>query len=82
MNNSLTLDAEVLQNLIYIAEDESLMKKLSRYMRRLLQTKENETLMSREDFFARVDEAKRGKSARMLPDEDLTAFLKRQGYDL
>ena len=57
MNKSLTLDADVLQNLIYIAEDEGLMKKLSRYMRHLLKTKEDETLMSKEDFFARVDNA-------------------------
>ena len=38
------------------------------------------TKMSKVEFFARVDEAKKGKTARMLPNEDLTAFLKRQGY--
>lgn len=38
--------------------------------------------MSEEDFFARVDEAKKGATVSMQPDEDLTAFLRRQGYDL
>lgn len=41
------------------------------------------TLLSKEDFFARVDEAreqiKRGEGVEMLPDESLDEFLNRVG---
>ena len=41
------------------------------------------TLLSKEDFFARVDEAreqiKRGEGFEMLPDESLDEFLNRVG---
>lgn len=40
------------------------------------------TLMTKEEFLARVDEARKGEGSRMLPEEDLTHFLMRQGYDL
>ena len=38
------------------------------------------TLMTKEQFFARVDKAKEGKSDAMLPNENLTDFLRRKGY--
>ena len=40
------------------------------------------TLMTKEEFLARVEEARKGEGSRMLPGEDLTHFLMRQGYDL
>ena len=38
--------------------------------------------MTKEEFFARVDEAKKGPSYRMLPGEDLTTFLRRLGHEV
>ena len=40
------------------------------------------TLMTKDQFFARVDEAERGESHAMLPGENLTEFLRRRGYDI
>lgn len=81
--NALELNAEIYRNLGVIAEDESLLKKAAKYLRKLAkQAEEDETQMTKEDFFARVDKAKKEPSCRMLPNEDLTAFLKRQGYDI
>ena len=66
-----------------ISADESLVQRLARYMRRLVKEKEPDpTLMTKEEFFAMVDEAEKGPSVSMLPGEDLTSFLRRQGYDL
>lgn len=73
---TMTLDADLLQNFTYIAQDEDLMKKLSRYMRRLLKTKEDETLMTEEDFFARVDEAKKAPSMRFASVGELDNFIR------
>ena len=42
--------------------------------------------MSKEEFFARIEEAEReaerGEYSVLLPGEDLTAHLKRLGYDI
>ena len=38
--------------------------------------------MTHKEFFDRIDKAKAGRTYSMLPDENLTEFLKRQGYDL
>ena len=76
------MNAEILRNMSIIAEDESLLKRAARYLRKLTAEKENDTtLLSKEEFFARVDDAreqiKRGEGVEMLPDESLDEFLER-----
>ena len=78
------LNAEILRNLGAIAEDESMLKRVAKYLRKLVSEKEADpTLLSKEEFFARVDEAreqiKRGEGVEMLPNESLDEFLKRVG---
>jgi C4-type Zn-finger protein len=80
---ALQINAQVLRELSIIAEDEGLMKKALKALKRLAaQKKEDPTLMTKEEFFNRVDEAKKGRAVAMLPNENLTQFLRRQGYDL
>ncbi len=80
---ALQLNADIYRNLGIIAEDESMMEKVAKYVRKLAkQMTDDPTRMTKEEFFARVDEAKKGPSHRMLPGEDLTAFLRRMGHDL
>ena len=76
------LNAEVYRTMGVIAEDEGLLRQALKYLKKLAAKKQDETLMTREQFFARVDEAKQGKSTTMLPGENLSDFLRRQGYDL
>ena len=38
--------------------------------------------MTKDEFFQRVDEAKKGPTYRMQPEEDLTTFLRRLGHDV
>ena len=81
---AIQLNAEILRNLGALAEDEGMLKRVAKYLRKLVAEKEADpTLMSKEEFFARVDEAreqiKRGEGVEMLPDESLDEFLKRVG---
>ena len=81
---AIQLNAEILRNMSIIAEDEKLLKRAAKYLRRLAAEKEAEpTLLSEEEFFARVDEAreqiKRGEGVEMLPNESLDEFLERVG---
>ena len=68
-----------------ISADESLMQRLARYMRRLVKEKEADpTLMTKEDFYAKLDEAEReiarGEYTVQLPGESVEDMLKRCGY--
>ena len=77
------LNSDILRNLGVIAEDESALRRVAKYLRKIAkQISADSALMSKEEFFARVDEAKKGATVSMQPDEDLTTFLRRQGYDL
>jgi hypothetical protein len=81
---AIQLNAEILRNLGALAEDEGMLKRVAKYLRKLVSEKEADpTLLSKEDFFASVDEAreqiKRGEGVEMLPDESLDEFLNRVG---
>lgn len=77
-----TLNTELWQGIGAIADSEALMKRLAKYVKRLVKEKEADpTEMSREEFFRRVDEGReqirRGEGIKMLPNETLEDFLKR-----
>lgn len=82
MNSTLALNADFLRDLSVVAEDENLLTKAVKYIRKLAAKKEYPTQMTKEEFFKRIDKAKEGPTYSMLPGENLTSFLKRQGYDL
>ena len=77
------MNADVYRSLSIIAEDESLSAKLMKYIKKLTAKKEDPTLMTKEEFFRRVDEsleqARQGRVHRMLPNESLDEFLERVG---
>ena len=83
---ALQLNAELYRAMGLIADDETLMTKVLRYVKRLAAKREDPTLMTKEEFFANVDEAleqaKRGQITRQLEGESVTDMLKRTGYVL
>lgn len=81
------LNAEVLRNLSIVAEDENLLKRVAKYLRRMVAEKQNDpTLMTEEEFFARVEEAeeqyRQGQYSTLMPGETVEGMLKRSGYDV
>jgi hypothetical protein len=84
MNHTTAINAEFFQNLGVIAQDEGLMKRVANYVKRLAAKKEDPTLMTKEEFFAKVDKAKsqyeRGEYTTQLPGESVSDMLKRCGY--
>ena len=83
---AIQLNAELFRTMSIIAEDEGLMTKLLKYAKKLAAKKEDPTQMTKEEFNAKIDRAEaqiaRGEGMEMLPNEDLTAFLNRNGYAL
>ncbi|MBR6829633.1 MAG: hypothetical protein IKM83_03350 [Paludibacteraceae bacterium] len=84
---ALQLNADICRNLAILSQDESMLEKAAKSLRRLAkQMTEDPTCMTKEEFFARVDESKaqydRGEYHEMKQDEDLTTYLRRLGYEL
>ncbi len=77
------LNAQIWRDMAEIADSEPLMKQLAQYLKKLVAKKNDPTLMTDEEFFKRVDEAReeirQGKGIKMLPNESLDEFLKRIG---
>lgn len=54
------MNTELWQSIGSIADNEALMRRLIRYAKKLAKEKDAPTLFTKETFFARVDEAKKG----------------------
>lgn len=83
---AMEMNAQIWRDMAEIADNESLMKQLAKYLKKLVAKKNDPTLMTKEEFFAKLEKSEeqyaRGEYSVMLPDEDLTAHLKRLGYDI
>lgn len=76
------LNADILRNLGIIAENEGMLNRAAKYLRRLAkELSDDPTQMTKEDFFAKIkrseEEYAQGKYYEMLPEESLDDFLKR-----
>ena len=74
------MNADLLRNIGIIAEDETMLAKLAKYARKLVnQMTYDPTLMSKEEFFARVDSASaraaRGEGKLFTNKADMHAWL-------
>ena len=81
------MNAEVFRHMSVIAEDEGLMKRAVKYLRKLAAERlTDSTQMTEEEFFAKIERAEqayeRGECHEMLPGEDLVNYLKRRGYEI
>ena len=77
---AIQLNAEVLRNMSIIAEDENLLKRAAKYLRKLVAEKQaDHTEMTKEEFFARVDKAERqiaeGKGITFTNRDDMNKWL-------
>lgn len=80
--NAIQLNAQnvkLWQDIGTIADSEPLMKRLAKYVAKLVKEKEDPTLMTKEEFFSRVDEAReeirQGKGKRFTNPEEMNAWL-------
>lgn len=81
-----TQNIQLWQNIGAIADSEPLMKRLAKYVAKLAKEKNDATLMSRDEFYAKIEQAEkqieRGEYSVLLPDEDVATHLKKLGYDI
>ena len=78
---ALQLNADIYRSLGIISEDESVLRRVAKYLTRVAkQMTDDPTCMTKEEYFRRLDEAEKGPSYRMLPNETLDEMLTRLGY--
>ncbi len=74
-----TMNTELWQSIGAIADSEPLMRRLTRYAKKLAKEKEDPTLMTKEEFFRRIDESKqqfeRGEYTRFSDKEEMVKWL-------
>ena len=77
------LNAQILRDMAEIADSEPLMKQLGRYLRKLVAKKEDQTLVTKEEFMASLErgeeEYRQGKCVRLLQGESVSEMLRRSG---
>jgi len=80
------MNVQLWQNIGTIADNEPLMKRLCKYVSRLVKEKDDPTAMTREEFYAKIEKAeedyRQGRCTRLLPGESVTDMLRRSGYDV
>lgn len=81
-----TMSMELWQDIGAIAGNENLMRRLARYAKKLAKEQNDPTLMTKEEYFAKIERAEqqaaRGEYSVLLPGEDLTTHLRRLGYEI
>lgn len=74
------MNTELWQSIGAIADSEPLMKRLTRYAKKLVKERQTDpTLFSKEEFFARIDKAEKeiaeGKGITFTNRDDMNAWL-------
>lgn len=72
---ALQMNAEILRNMSIIAEDENLLKRAAKYLRKLAAEKEDATHFTKDDFFNMLDEAEKGPSKRFENIDKLDEYI-------
>ena len=76
---AIQMNAEILRNMSIIAEDEHLLKRVAKYLRKVVAEKEDPTRFTKEEFFARIDKAKEGPTYELKEGESIEDLLNRIG---
>ena len=70
------MNVEILRNMSIIAEDENLLKRAAKYLRKLVAEKEDPTLFTKEEFFARIDKARKQPGKQFASVEELDQYIR------
>ena len=65
---AIQLNAEILRNMSIIAEDETLLKRAAKYLRKLVS--------ERKEFFARIDKARKQPGKQFSSVEELDQYIR------
>jgi hypothetical protein len=70
------MNTELWQSIGAIADSEPLMKRLTRYAKKLVKEKSDSTLMTKEEFFAKIERAEQQPGKSFANVEELDKFIR------
>mgnify|MGYP006989033306 CR=1 FL=1 len=70
------MNVELWQSIGAIADSEPLMKRLTRYAKKLVKEKEDPTLMTKEEFFAKIERAEQQPGKRFESVDELDKYIR------
>ena len=74
---AIQMNAEMLRNMSIIAEDENLLKRAAKYLRKLVAEKQADpSLMTEEDFFAKLDRAEKQSGKSFASVDELYKYIR------
>ena len=73
---AIQMNAELLRNMSIIAEDEHLLKRAAKYLRKLVAEKEDSSLMTEEEFFAKIERAEEQPGKSFANVEELDKYIR------
>ena len=73
---AIQMNAELLRNMSIIAEDENLLKRAVKYLRKLVAEKEDSSLMTEEEFFAKIERAEKQPGKSFANVDELDKYIR------
>ena len=73
---AIQMNAELLRNMSIIAEDEKLLKRAAKYLRKLVAEKEDSSLMTEEEFFAKIERAEEQPGKSFANVDELDKYIR------
>lgn len=77
--NALQLNADIYNSLSVISLDEGLLQRAATYLKKIAQKKKDETLMTKEEYFAKIDramqQAERGEGTIVKNEKELEEYF-------
>ena len=70
------MNAEILRNMSIIAEDENLLKRAAKYLRKLVAEKQASSLMTEEEFFAKIERAEKQPGKSFASVDELDKYIR------
>ncbi len=70
------MNTELWQSIGTIADSEPLMKRLTRYAKKLVKEKQDPTLMSKEEFYAKIERAEKQQGKSFASVEELDKYIR------
>ena len=71
-----TMNTELWQSIGAIADSETLMKRLTRYAKKLVKEKNDSTLMTEEEFFAKIERAEKQHGKSFASVDELDKYIR------
>jgi hypothetical protein len=72
---SVQLNAQIWRDMGILADSEPMMKRVAKYLRKLVKEEEDSTLMKKEEFFAKIERARKQPGKQFANVEELDQYI-------